>query len=771
MNDPILLAKSSNAPESPRYEETLEGHSEAVVRAFNLLFRDEEGPRRLGRYWLRFFRLRQELFDRFYRTGLAACLLHDIGKANSGFQDMVRKKGAQVMRHEHLGVLLLCAFLETSVSRALPSEIDAEIVISAVLCHHLKAARNGANLAECVGGTLADRFVVHGRQAFEIAKRLGRRYGIEIEDGKGFYSGVYPIYSDEALQLVSDVKKKFKQLKKTLKKDEERWRLLMAVRAALICADSLGSAMARENRPVDEWVAEAFDEEQLLGSEDIETKVIGPRIGTIETNSRKKFVWKDFQEKTQDLPDRALLLSGCGSGKTLAAWKWISSRLKTRKTARVIFLYPTRATAGEGFRDYVSWAPEGILLHSQAKYDLVGMFETPEDCRSSYDFSVHERLFALAYWPRRIFSATVHQFLGFLQYAYKSVCLLPLLADSVVVIDEVHSFDRALFSVLQKFLMEFDVPVLCMTATLPEPRRIALVEDCGLQPYPTDPQAFQDLAAQTGAPRYRVELLEDGGFQARDIALDALDEGLRVLFVVNTVDRCQDLARSMNALCYHSRFRLNDRKERHNAVVGAFQNSGASVLAVSTQVCEMSLDLDADVLISEIAPVASMIQRMGRCNRHLKRKFGRVYIYKPESEAPYGPEDLEGALAFAEALNGKEASQQMLDELLDRFGPCAHEPRKYAAFLESGPYAESKEATIMDAADISYQAVLDTDISDFFRLRNQKEPFEGLVLPVPKYPEHLSWETRGMPRYIRTASAENYHPEYGFFKHPLETIL
>src|SRR5262249_23305390 len=149
------------------------------------------------------------------------------------------------------------------------------------------------------------------------------------------------------------------------------------------------------------------------------------------------------------------------------------SRMEQRRVNRIIFLYPTRATATEGFRDYVSWAPESdaTLMHGTAAYDLQGMFTNPADPgdpRQAKDFEIEQRLFALGFWTRHIFSATVDQFLAFLQYGYGPVCMLPVLADSVVVIDEVHSFDHGMFSILKDFLNTFDVPVLCMTATLPE---------------------------------------------------------------------------------------------------------------------------------------------------------------------------------------------------------------------------------------------------------------------------------------------------------------
>jgi CRISPR-associated endonuclease/helicase Cas3 len=209
-----------------------------------------------------------------------------------------------------------------------------------------------------------------------------------------------------------------------------------------------------------------------------------------------------MQEYVVRLDGRILLLSSCGSGKTLAAWRWIQTQAENRPVSRVIFLYPTRATATEGFRDYVSWAPESdaSLLHGTSAYELQEMFANPEDEKSKKNYTAEDRLFAIGYWEKRIFSATVDQFLGFMQYSYRSVCLLPLLADSIIVFDEVHSFDESLFSSLKKFLQEFNIPVMCMTASLPGNRQKELQELCNLQLY----QPPKESNAAATADRYEI---------------------------------------------------------------------------------------------------------------------------------------------------------------------------------------------------------------------------------------------------------------------------
>ena len=262
--------------------------------------------------------------------------------------------------------------------------------------------------------------------------------------------------------------------------------MLRAVRSALIAADSAGSGLFRTHEEsgrtgdvrdhIRRWIADAFDPAASLDEAKVHAAVIDPRIEE-QTPEGRPFPWNEFQEACADparVPARALLIAPCGSGKTLAAWRWVAARCRERPIARAIFLYPTRGTATEGFRDYVSHAgPElAALVHGTAELDL----EHLQPDRDLEDRIAEARLFSLRQWPKRVFSATVDQFLAFLQHDYGSTCLLPLLADSAVVLDEVHSYDRGMFTALMQFLEHFDVPVLAMTATMIERRKADLAK-------------------------------------------------------------------------------------------------------------------------------------------------------------------------------------------------------------------------------------------------------------------------------------------------------
>src|SRR5690606_5006194 len=141
-----------------------------------------------------------------------------------------------------------------------------------------------------------------------------------------------------------------------------------------------------------------------------------------------------------------------------------------------------------------------------------------------------------------------------------------------------------------------------------------------------------------------------------EVAVEAYRAGKRVLWVVNTVARCQAVARALErclgepVTVYHSRFLLGDRQSVHQRTIEAFKQEGKPALAITTQVCEMSLDLDAEVLITELAPFTALVQRLGRSNRHLRYESSQVWVYEPEAPAPYSAEELEASRSLLDTL-------------------------------------------------------------------------------------------------------------------------
>ena len=133
--DPVndeLYAKSPTNGQSV----TLVQHSRAVLEAARCLF-GHEMPTALGRSWLTFFGVPHEQFTPFISNLCLAAALHDIGKANDGFQQAIKLRGKQVIRHEHLSALILWLPEMRQWLADCPS-VTFEIVLSSVMCHHLK---------------------------------------------------------------------------------------------------------------------------------------------------------------------------------------------------------------------------------------------------------------------------------------------------------------------------------------------------------------------------------------------------------------------------------------------------------------------------------------------------------------------------------------------------------------------------------------------------------------------------------------------------------
>ncbi len=728
-----LLAKTTPVGGSSR---PLVQHTIDVVAASEALFGADGKPSRLGQCWLRFFRLDPVAdWTVFKQNLLAACLFHDWGKANDDMQRLLNgEKTGQLFRHEHLSVLLL-GFEGVNRWVRQRTDIDWDLVLAAVGSHHLKFGDR--QFAEPSPDQAVRVLTDHSDFQDELLPLIGDGLNLSglpqfpTEEFWGFTDDSYT-YDPSALRDELREGHLRNLTVATREPTQPKGRMLNAVRAALIVADAAGSGLRRTGLSITNWVRNQFTETDLCDFPFIR-EVVTKRVELLA--SMRKWNgspdwdgggWNEFQIQCDALPSRSLLLAPCGSGKTLAAWRWIAAQVKVRPARRVLFLYPTRATATEG-KDYVSWAPEAdaALMHGTADYDLDGMFPA-EDIRHSCIFSdTDPRLFALRHWSKRVFSATVDQFLAFMSYGYGPMCLLPVLADSVIVVDEVHSFDRKMFSALLGFLKAFDVPVLCMTATLQSGRKSQLVPIVE-RVYEDRPGELADIA---DALRYKVARIEAN--DTEHAVRQAIAAGKRVLWVVNQVSRAQSMAMQLMdinvpLICYHSRFKLDDRVRRHRETVNAMRARQSAAVVVSTQVCEMSLDIDADVLITEECPISSLIQRMGRCRRgrgELAAKgSGEVFVYRPAQEKVYSKDDLAGLQSFLAFLQTKPAvSQTDLEDGLEQYGPTTAEAPRLNSFLSSGAYAVGSGDSFRDIEAFNVQAVLSNEVAKYLSARTDEK--------------------------------------------------
>jgi len=778
-----LLAKSVIAGK----EITLIEHLQDTAKSARLIFSE-----RVGTNFCRAFQLDSDEAAAFLLNLEVACLFHDIGKANEGFLKAVMgSRNTQVVRHEHLSTMLLqLPQIRSWLSRN--TTINLDLISAAVLSHHLKAKIGEIGLPMLGCASKSCQLFLDNEQVTRALKDVAKVAGLQ-DCPKLSDSGLQVFHSQRKpwIDCIDQIEDRGDAFRRSLNQDtssaRSNRRLQAALKTALIVADSVASAIVREGGDLSDWIDENVHL-RTLTKEEFLRKVVDPCTSNIAKRSGRPYAPARFQLAASELGQAGILLAGCGLGKTLAGLLWAANQLSKSEYGRVILLYPTRGTATEGFRDYIGWAPEteASLLHGSARYTLDTISENPPESAIGKDYckELNERLFSLQHYPRKFFSATVDQFLSFLQFSYGSLCMVPILTDSVVVIDEVHSFDPKLFNTLLEYLQSLKIPTLCMTATL-QKDRLKKMQSIGMESFPTQLQReeFVDLAAREDHIKYRISQQVNNEAEAFQAACSACRLGLKVLWVVNTVDRCQESARKLKevfgdrVICYHSRFKQKERQRKHELCVDRFSFDCATsgICAVTTQVCEMSLDLDADVLISEMAPIPSIIQRLGRANRHHDKRIDKsylapVYFYEAPNSKPYDKKELACARRFMDWLLSSEhglASQAKLSEGMELFAEKVGTLEPWAWLFESGYFAAPSE--LRDIDEFTVPSILDGDLLEVQGLLAERKAIDAFIVPVPMTAKFAGLDKPNwLPKYLNVAPSSYYSINLGFGSAALE---
>jgi CRISPR-associated endonuclease/helicase Cas3 len=275
----------------------------------------------------------------------------------------------------------------------------------------------------------------------------------------------------------------------------------------------------------------------------------------------------------------------------------------------------------------------------------------------------------------------------------RAIYSLPAIMSGVIVFDEIHAFDDQMFGHLLVFLKNFPrLPVLLMTASLPEERRRAIAGVRSDLNVVCGPQEFETL----GRYLFDNTATDEQVWQAID---DCLAQNGKVLWVRNRVEwankayeDCRARFASISADVYHSRFRYRDRSVRHRRVIDNFKpDKGRAAILVATQVAEMSLDLSADLLITDIAPIPSLIQRLGRLNRRSTPDAPQPAKLALIRALPQGESNIE--LPYEKAALDK--AKDWLDKLI-KCGRALSQRDLSEAFVE---FSEAKEYDIATAED------------------------------------------------------------------------
>lgn len=340
-------------------------------------------------------------------------------------------------------------------------------------------------------------------------------------------------------------------------------------------------------------------------------------------------------------PGLYILEAPTGYGKTEAALALAAVALERGDADGLYFALPTQMTSDRMIgrvRSFVSalYGEDKTvrLLHSGARARTVNM---GKDAAPGEDWFRTNRQALLA--PFAV--GTIDQALLASLPVRFSALRLAGLAGKVVIFDEIHSYDTYTGHLIQKLfrdLRAIGAVVVVLSATLTDKLLAELTEEaeatwathrsalrCTVK---TDKVTVHEwpLSPDDNHPVW-LRLSEDETALMTEV-VERVRRGERVMWVENTVRKAQDIAKCFQALgvpfgLLHSRYRSVDRQRRESVWTEAYgkkgkaeRGQGMGTVLVGTQVLEQSLDLDADFLVTRLAPLDMLVQRIGRLWRH-----------------------------------------------------------------------------------------------------------------------------------------------------------
>lgn len=364
----------------------------------------------------------------------------------------------------------------------------------------------------------------------------------------------------------------------------------------------------------------------------------------------------DMQTKTLatiTAPGVYVIEAPMGMGKTEAALGAAYQLLASGKASGIYFALPTQATSNRihlRMNDFLqrisptpgssrlihgnSWLMRSDLEYRPASSGNKELFN--QDARNGRDWFASAKRALLA--PFGV--GTVDQALLGVVAAKHFFVRHFALAGKVVILDEVHSYDVYTGVLIDKLISTLEglgCTVIILSATLTGKRRDQIISgwdsatETMEQPYPlitgrAENQPFEPVAAMPPMSKtVKVDFVTSE--HALDEAITLARNGGAVLWICNTVGAAQKQFKQLQERVdggvklglLHSRMIFSHREQREEEWMQRFGKDSASrcgSILVSTQVVEQSVDLDADLLITELAPTDMLLQRLGRLWRH-----------------------------------------------------------------------------------------------------------------------------------------------------------
>lgn len=567
-----------------------------------------------------------------------AGLFHDVGKATVYFQAYLRGDDAppELKRHSELGALWLLGFLlQEWLSSGRASPVDVAWAFLFVRRHHgrlddlLDALTTDQKSIERSRLQVA-AMDVHGAQAW-LSRQLGAAVPLPATDREKFIE----LRVKVALALKNSV---------TDTAAMARFQSSLRWFGQLIESDRDSAAGTVSDYP------EAVPKLTLERIEDFRKKGSLGAHANEALNEARELVFRSSLRALEraELPRGGLwtLTVPTGAGKTLAALGWAAGRRQARLAAggrncSIIYALPFTSIIDQNVAvirqilEQAGLSEDTLAVH----HHLAELGDIAQAGEGALARSWVEG------WRADLICTTFVQVVNALFHGTTADARrFSRLAGSILILDEVQAFPAELWPVLREALRnlagKFGTDVLLVTATQPA----LLAESESIE---VGPAGFPEKVA----PAFdRYDFHVDLG---RPLSLSELSErvserfaaGNSCLVVLNTIKEAldlHDLLADKSASCFDNLFHLSTNlrpKDRADILLNIRHNNGPHVL-VATQVVEAGVDLSFDVVFRALAPIDSLVQAAGRCNRHGNGPRGSVHVVDVEGNRGvliYGP--------------------------------------------------------------------------------------------------------------------------------------
>lgn len=357
-----------------------------------------------------------------------------------------------------------------------------------------------------------------------------------------------------------------------------------------------------------------------------------------------------LQKKVEELFDVlskeakfCIIEAPCGEGKTETGLAAINAM--SNGSHGLFNALPTNATSMAMYPRMVDYlkridSPYTVELYSSKERFFEKEVNLEQEEMQSW---MHSSYYNLAY-PYGV--GTIDQLIrGVRKEKYGLIRLFCSLSKGVL-LDEIHSYDSYMLEIVCSFLefcRVFDTPVVLMSASLDKKTKKKLVKavtgldyepapDYPLITYGNEEKIVSVPVGNSSKPVERkfqcLPYLLELDSIADQVSSLSLKYGGCIGVVLNFVDDAKEvyeklkekLPKDTEVILYHSKFYEDDKNKKTEQILKKLgkdrSNRPLKCVVVSTQILEQSIDIDFDILCSQIAPIDALIQRVGRLWRH-----------------------------------------------------------------------------------------------------------------------------------------------------------